>query len=130
MDEIPYDVFLNIGKELCNNVNATNIEFNEHITTKTYDYYKNNYKIKIEQCIINNNNHMQQLEKDISDIERKISEIIRFYSNKKFNSNSVSFIYSNKPIIKYLTSLNTLEGEKLKYYVTLGNKNIKVIHIK
>jgi len=38
------------------------------------------------------------------------------YSNKKFNSNSVNFIYSNKPIIKYLTSLNTLESEKLKYY--------------
>ena len=62
------------------------------------------------------------MEKDINDIEIKITEIIRLYSNKKmninskFNSNLTSFIYSNKPIVKYLMSLNTLECEKLKYY--------------
>lgn len=120
MDEIPHIIFLNIGQEMCNNETTFffGFEKNNENTDITYtsDYYKKKYKKKIEECIINNNNHLQQLEKEISDIERKIADVIRLYSNKKFNSNSVNFIYSNKPIIKYLTSLNTLESEKLKYY--------------
>ena len=28
----------------------------------------------------------------------------------------LNFIYSNKPLFKYLSSLNLLEYEKLKYY--------------
>jgi hypothetical protein len=126
MDETPHIIFLNIGQEMCNN--DTSYYFNEDNTiTKTHDYYKKKYKKKIEECIINNNNHLQQLDKDINDIERKISDVIRLYSNKKFNSNSVNFIYSNKPIIKYLTSLNTLESQKLKYY-NLTLKELKEQH--
>jgi hypothetical protein len=49
-------------------------------------------------------------------LERKVADIIRVYSNKKFKSNSMNLIYTNKPIINYLMSLNSLDSEKLKYY--------------
>ena len=130
MNKIPYNVFLHIGEELCNidttndnnNILHVNTIENEIVMPLTYEHCKKKYKLTIEKFISNNNKHLQQLEKDINDIEIKITEIIRLYSNKKmninskFNSNLTSFIYSNKPIVKYLMSLNTLECEKLKYY--------------
>ena len=116
MDEIPYIIFLHIGQALCNDYDICE-EFNEKITIKKpYEYYKNNYKHKLEECITNNKNYLSQLDKEIKDIERKIIETIRKFTNKKFNSNSLNFIYINKPLFKYLSSLNLLEYEKLKYY--------------
>lgn len=127
MDEIPYDIFLNIGNALCNinNDDQKNTLINNNIIfKKTYEEYKNNYKSKLEVIIENNKKKLNELEIEISNLERKITDIIRVYFNKKFKSASVNFIYTNKPIINYLMSLNSLDCEKMKYY-KLTVQNLK-----
>jgi len=117
LDEIPLDIFLKIGNELCNNTN-NEYKTEEHVINvkKTYEDYKNNYKAKLEVCISNNRQKIHNFEIEIMQLERKAADIIRVYSNKKFKSNSMNLIYTNKPIINYLMSLNSLDSEKLKYY--------------
>ena len=128
MDEIPFDIFLKIGNDLCNTSNS--YKYEEHIINinnkneKTHEEYKCNYKIKLEKRISNNIQKICDLEIEIMQLEKKTADIIRVYSNKKFKSSSLSFIYTNKPIINYLMSLNSLDCEKLKFY-NLTIQNLK-----
>jgi hypothetical protein len=52
-----------------------------------------------------------------------------FYSHIKGCYNNFLFMTLKKYVGKYIYIMNEY-GKKLKYYITLGNKNIKVIHIK
>jgi hypothetical protein len=120
MEEVPFEIFLNIGEQLCN---ETDIEEKYNLTfiknTKTYEEYKNNYKEKLELRIADNKKIIHELDKEIADLERKITEIVRMYCNKRISNNSLNLVYMNKPIIKYL---NSLENEKMKFYeLTLQN---------
>jgi len=120
MEAVPFEIFLKIGEQLCN---ETEIEENIHFTfpqkKKTYEEYKNNYKHKLELCIADNKKIIHELDKEISELERKITEIVRMYCNKRISNNSLNLVYMNKPIIKYL---NSLENEKMKFYdLTLQN---------
>jgi hypothetical protein len=98
----------------------------EHIinTTNNYEECKNIYKNKLEICISDNKKKIHDLEVQIIDLERKISDIVRVHSNKRFTGKSLNFIYTNRSIINYLTALNTLDGEKIKYY-NLTIQNLK-----
>lgn len=119
MEEIPFDIFLNIGNDLCNETNFTkiqNIILTNPQKTKTYEEYKNNYKYKLELYIADNKKNIHDLDKEISDLERKITEIIRLHCNKKISSNTLNLIYGNTPMIRYLNSLNSIEIEKMRYY--------------
>jgi len=119
MEEIPYEIFLNIGKQLCNETDFTQDQyvFLTHTQkTKTYEEYKNNYKYKLELCIADNKKNLHELDKEITELERKITEILRLYYNKKISSNTLNLVYANKHLIKYLNSLNSIECEKIKYY--------------
>ena len=118
MEEIPFETFLNIGEQLCNETDFTqqHIILTHPQKTKTYEEYKNNYKYKLELCIADNKKRTHDLDKEIAELERKITDIVRTYSNKKITGNTLNFVYANKPIIKYLNSLNSLEIEKMKYY--------------
>jgi hypothetical protein len=130
MEKTPFEIFLNIGKELCNETDFTqnqNIILTNPQKTKTYEEYKNNYKSKLELYIADNKKMLDELDKEILELERKISEILRLYCNKKISSNSLSLVYTNRPIIKYLNSLNSLENEKMRYYY-LTLQNLKAQH--
>ena len=114
MIEMSLEIALSIGIHLC----ETNSEQNQNQTEKktSYEDYKNNYKRKLEIIILKNKENINNLELEIEELERKIIDIMKVYSIKKYNSSSMNFIYTNKQIINYLMALNSLDGEKIKYY--------------
>ena len=124
--ELPFDIFLNIGKQLCDE-NKNDIILIYIKNTKTYEEYKNHYKMKLKFHIEENKKTINKLNEEINELERKISEIISLYCNKKISSGPLHIFYKNKQKINYLKSLNSLESQKIKYY-NLTLQNLKEQH--
>ena len=102
MEEIPLEIILNIGKQLCNETDFTkdqDIFLTHPQKTKTYEEYKNNYKYKLELCIADNKKSIYELDKEMTELERKITEIVRSQYNKKISSNTLNLVYANKHFI-------------------------------
>ena len=97
------------------------------LNTKEYFDEVEKKKYLVEPHIITFADFNKWKDKEILELERKISEILRLYCNKKISSNSLSLVYTNRPIIKYLNSLNSLENEKMRYYY-LTLQNLKAQH--
>jgi hypothetical protein len=113
MDEIPYEVFLNIGKQLVSNEN--NVFDRVYIETKPFEEYKSNYINNLEVQIARLKKELFQLEVEILELERKnIILLTNFSRNSKYKSNTMNFLYNNNVGLTYFLSLKTLESKKFK----------------
>ena len=120
MDDIPSEVFLNIGKQMASNepYEVTNVL----ITKKTVEEYKKNYKDKLELQLARIKKTVFDLEVEIFELERKNNNILSGFSNKKYSSSARNFLSNNNMLLKYFLSLNNLETEKFKLNsITLQN---------
>jgi len=124
MDEIPFEVFLNIGKQMVSNERCefTDVPVPVPIQKKTIEEYKKDYRTKLELQIAGIKKNVFNLEVEISELERKNSIIISNFSNKNYTSSTRSFLSNNNLLLKYFLSLNNLESEKFKMNsITLQN---------
>jgi hypothetical protein len=120
MDEIPIEVFLNIGKQLVSN--ECNDFIDVPIQKKSIEEYKNNYRNKLELQLARIKKNLFDLEVEISELERKNSIIISNFSNKNYKSNTRNFLSNNNILLNYFLSLNNLDSEKFKMNsITLQN---------
>lgn len=112
MDDVPYDIFLNIGKQL------TSTEEYEpehiHFQGKTVEEYKKDYRNKLELQLANIKKQLFELEIEIMELERKNSKLLYSFSNKGYNSTTRTFLYNNKILLNYFLSLNNLDSDKFK----------------
>ena len=127
IEEIPFEIFLNIGKQLCNETDFTENQKEESKKTKTYEEYKNDYKSKLEFFIEENKKTINKLDDEIIELEKNFSKIINLQCNKKISNNSLNMFYTNRPMINYLISIKSLESEKIRYY-DLKLQNLKEQH--
>jgi hypothetical protein len=127
VEEIPFEIFLNIGKQLCNETDFTENQKEESKKTKTYEEYKNDYKSKLEFFIEENKKTINKLDDEIIELEKNFSKIINLQCNKKISNNSLNMFYTNRPMINYLISIKSLESEKIRYY-DLKLQNLKEQH--
>ena len=120
MDDVPFEVFLNIGKKM---ISKETHEFtNESITKKTFQEYKKNYRNKLELQLASIKKNVCDLEVEIFDLERKNSIILSNFSNKKYSSSTRNFLSNNSLLLNYFLSLKNLESEKFKLNsITLQN---------
>ena len=120
MDEVPFEVFLNIGKKMDSNEKCviTNISN----TTKNIEYYKKNYRNKLELQLASIKKNVFVLEVEIFELERKNSIILSNFSNKKYSSSTRNFLSNNSLLLNYFLSLKNLDSEKFKLNsITLQN---------
>jgi hypothetical protein len=127
IEEIPFEIFLNIGKQLCNETDFTENQKEESKKTKTYEEYKNDYKSKLEFFIEENKKTINKLDDEIIELEKNFSKIINLQCNKKISNNSLNMFYTNRPMINYLISIKSLESENIRYY-DLKLQNLKEQH--
>jgi len=122
MDEIPFEVFLNIGKQMVSNERCEFTDVPVPIIKKSIEEYVNNYRNKLELQLADIKKNVFNLEVEISELERKNSIIISNFSNKNYTSSTRSFLSNNNMLLNYFLSLNNLESEKFKMNsITLQN---------
>ena len=120
MDEVPFEVFLNIGKKMDSNEKCVITNISD--TTKNIEYYKKNYRNKLELQLASIKKNVCDLEVEIFDLERKNSIILSNFSNKKYSSSTRNFLSNNSLLLNYFLSLKNLESEKFKLNsITLQN---------
>ena len=120
MDDIPAEVFLNIGKQMISNERNDFIDV--PIQTKPIEEYVNNYRNKLELQLARIKKNLFDLEVEISELERKNNIIISNFSNKKYSSSTRNFLHNNNILLNYFLSLNNLDSEKFKMNsITLQN---------
>ena len=120
MDEVPFEVFLNIGKKMDSNEKCVITDISN--TTKNIDYYKKNYRNKLELQLASIKKNVFVLEVEIFELERKNSIILSNFSNKKYSSSTRNFLSNNSLLLNYFLSLKNLDSEKFKLNsITLQN---------
>ena len=120
MDEVPFEVFLNIGKKMDSNEKCVITDISN--TTKNIDYYKKNYRNKLELQLASIKKNVFDLEVEIIELERKNSIILSNFSNKKYSSSTRNFLSNNGLLLNYFLSLKNLDSEKFKLNsITLQN---------
>ena len=123
MDDIPLEVFLNIGKQMVSNEGCGII--NVPIQKKQIEEYIKNYRNKLELQLASIKKNIYELEVEIFELERKNSIILSNFSNfsnKNYISNTRNFLSNNDLLLKYFLCLNNLDTEKFKLNsITLQN---------
>ena len=120
MDEVPFEVFLNIGKKMDSNEKCVITNISD--TTKNIEYYKKNYRNKLELQLASIKKNVFDLEVEIIELERKNSIILSNFSNKKYSSSTRNFLSNNGLLLNYFLSLKNLDSEKFKLNsITLQN---------
>ena len=120
MDEVPFEVFLNIGKKMDSNEKCVITDISN--TTKNIDYYKKKYRNKLELQLASIKKNVFDLEVEIFELERKNSIILSNFSNKKYSSSTRNFLSNNSLLLNYFLSLKNLDSEKFKLNsITLQN---------
>ena len=125
MDEIPLEVFLNIGKQMVSNESYEFVD--APIQKKPIEEYIKNYRNKLELQLARIKKTFFDLEVEILELERKNNIILSNFSNKNYRSNTRSFLYNNNLLLNYFLSLNNLDTEKFKLN-TITLQNLKEQH--
>ena len=108
MDEIPYSVFIDIGKELCSNK-----PFNVALVKKTKEEYIKDYINNLEIQRVSLEKELDQLMVEINTLQNKNIQLIKQFAGKR-RGNVVSLLYTNNNVVNYFTSINTLESKQYK----------------
>ncbi len=122
--------------------NITFKEYNEPVTI-IFDYLGSVNKIYMKYLSLKQNNKLLKgvgymdayifVKRKKITVTKKILEVYghtkNFYSHIKGCYNNFLFMTLNEYVGKYIYIINEY-GKKLKYYITLETKNIKIINIK